>query len=180
MPDTIVTANNLIGQVAENFSKFLALGSGDGAGFKLMIANLPEESVQLPINENAKSILVMLAQLRSQALLDTEEVTVPNTNKKLKGLREQPRYEQSIELLNDYDEIRSLFQELFDDLPDRVPASNIADLLEKRLLKLMSLERLIVSEVTDDRTDSTTETRLLKTGSKTVKSTAKTKPGGKS
>ncbi|MDD1620040.1 MAG: hypothetical protein LUQ11_01070 [Methylococcaceae bacterium] len=133
------------------------------------------------IAKNAKFILVLLAQLRSQALLDTEKVTVDSTNKKLYELRDQDRedpnsrYQQSLFLLQNYKDISHEFSKLFAKVDGK---EKIDDVLEERLLNLMMLEKRIVNEITDDQAVSTKGQEVLK--QKEGRSTANSNQGEKS
>jgi len=66
MPDVMVTANNLIGKVGDNFANLLKLGSSGGEGFKIQFFAPPKEEVfdADDLTEEAFSCIRALAQVQ--------------------------------------------------------------------------------------------------------------------
>lgn len=129
-------------------------------GIRSELVNLGQQIASQPqwpgeLSGAAAYILIWLAQLRSQVLLDTTApITVASTNSKLMTLRDDQnrdgRYRRSLDLLDSHSELAAEFKKLFEDIDDKtVDDQMIAIQLGARLLELMKLEWHIVSEVTD-------------------------------
>jgi hypothetical protein len=126
MPDVIVTAINRIGEVGDNFAKFLAIGS-TGEGFKLQLVTESKPEVGTDIDteepvrgkdltENAFTCIRALALVQDlvadKGWFDEgmKDATLKKNNGILEELTESQPFKESIELLKGSRDLQSDFR----------------------------------------------------------------------
>lgn len=124
MPDVIVTANNLIGKVGDNFADLLKLGSSAGEGFKTQVVTLPAECPEESFNaddltEEAFSCIRALSQVQDLVTdkswfggREKMKTTKAANNQQLTNLIGNQPYTHSCDLLIDQ-ELKSAFVNQF-------------------------------------------------------------------